>query len=142
MGTDERDVDASGDQWFERSVGGRLLEAIEPPALQIGDSRCEQKAQQGAESKDVFGIPAAVCMVAVGRNIALVVEQAVEDVQGFACCRRKRLGVERCVAIRDVGIELAPGLVAVVGVEPCCITTEAASPEELAIRRRDKAGAK
>ncbi len=142
VGADKRDVDASGDQRLEGSIAGRLLEAIEPSALQIGDSRCEHKSQQGAESKHVFGITAAICMVAANRNIALVVEQPVEDMQGFTCCRGNRLGVERRIAIREVGVELTPGLVAIVGVEPCCIATGATGSEELAVRRRDKAAAK
>jgi hypothetical protein len=45
-----------------------------------------------------IGIPAAIRMVATSRNIALVVEQPVQDMQGFTCCRRDRLGVEWRVA--------------------------------------------
>lgn len=33
MGADERDVDAAGDQRFERRVGGRLAKGVEPPAF-------------------------------------------------------------------------------------------------------------
>jgi len=39
MRADEQDVDASRDQRFERRVGGRLVEAVEASAFQIGDPR-------------------------------------------------------------------------------------------------------
>ena len=53
MGADERDVDASRDQRFERRVGGRLVEAVEASTFQIGDPRRELESQQGADRKDV-----------------------------------------------------------------------------------------
>ncbi len=141
MGADERDVDATGDQRFERRVDRRLSETVEPSAFQVRDPRRELKPQQGAECKDVVGLPSTIRVMTTNRHLALVVEQPIEDVQGFACCRGNHLGVERGIAVRDVGVELASWLVAVMGIETGCIATKAACPEELAVRRRGKAGA-
>jgi hypothetical protein len=65
MGADERDVDAAGDQRFERRVGRWLGEAVNPPALQVRDPRRELEPEQGTESEDVIGITTAIGVVAV-----------------------------------------------------------------------------
>jgi hypothetical protein len=44
MGADQRDIDAAGDQRFERRIGRRLGEAVEPAVLQIRDARREHRA--------------------------------------------------------------------------------------------------
>jgi hypothetical protein len=92
-------LDAPGDQRFERRIGRRLAEAIEPPALQIRDSRRELKPEQGTQGEGMVGIAAAVGVVATGHDLALVVEQPVKDIRGFAGGRRDHLGVERCIAV-------------------------------------------
>ena len=75
VGADQRDVDAAGDQRFERRIGRRLGEAVEPAVLQIRDARRELKAEQGAEREDVIGIAAAVGVVAADRDLALVIKR-------------------------------------------------------------------
>jgi hypothetical protein len=94
-GADERCVDAPGDEWFERRIGRRLAEAVETPALQIRDPRRELKPEQGAEGEDMVGIAAAISVVAPGRDLALVVQQPIEHMRGFAGDRRDHFGVER-----------------------------------------------
>ena len=81
----------------------------------------------------MIGLAAAIRVVTTSRHLALVIEQSVEDMQGFARRRCNHLGVERGIAIRNMGVELAAWLVAVVGVETGCIATEATGPEELAV---------
>ena len=71
MGTDQRDIDAAGDQRFECRVGRWLGEAVEPPVLQVGDARRELKAEQGEERKDMIGIAAAVSVVTADCDIAV-----------------------------------------------------------------------
>jgi hypothetical protein len=68
VSADQRNVDAAGDQRFERRIGRRLGEAIEPAVFQIRDSRRKLKAEQGKECEDV--IAAAVGVVAANREIA------------------------------------------------------------------------
>ncbi len=82
----------------------------------------------------MVGIAAAIGVVATGRDLALVVEQPVEDMRGFAGGRRNHLGVERCVAVGEVRVELDSGFIAVMGVDTAPVTAETAGPEELAVR--------
>ena len=115
---------------------------LETPALQIRDSRRELEPEQTAQREDMVGIAAAVGMVATGHDLALMVEQPVKDMRGFAGSRRDYLGVERCVAIGKVRVELDPGIIAVMGIDGACIAAEAAGPEELAVRGGGGAAAK
>ena len=50
----------------------------------------------------MFRIAAAIGVVAADRHIALVIQEAVKDMQGFACRRRDHLGVERGEAVGEV----------------------------------------
>ena len=84
MGADQCDVDASSDQRFERGIGRRPAEAIETPALQIRDTRCELKAEQRTQGEDMVGITTAIGVVTGGRDITLMIKQPVEDVHGFS----------------------------------------------------------
>ncbi len=134
MSANQGDVDAPGDQRFERGIGRRLAEAEETPVLQVRDPWRELEPEQGAEGEDMVGIAAAIGMVATGHDLALVIEQPVEDMRGFAGGRRDHLGVERCVAVGDVRVELDPGFITVMGIGAARVAPKAAGPEELAIR--------
>jgi hypothetical protein len=63
----------------------------------------------------VIGIPTTIRVVTMSRDVALVIEQPVENMQGFTCRRGNHLGVERGIAVREVGVELASWLIAVMG---------------------------
>src|SRR5271166_4664281 len=89
MDADQRDVDAAGDQRLDRRVGRWLGEAVEPPALQVRDPWRELEAQQREKSKNMLGITAAIGVVAADGDLALVIEQSVKDMQGFARRRPK-----------------------------------------------------
>src|SRR5438477_12496369 len=65
-------------------------------------------------------------MVAAGHDLALVVEQPVKNMCGFAGCRRNHLGVERCVAVGEVRVELDPGFIAIMGVDAARVAAETA----------------
>src|SRR5260370_8961472 len=90
----------------------------------------------------MVGIAAAIGMVAAGHDLALMVEQPVKDMRGFAGGRRNHLGVERCVAVGEVRVELDPGFIAVMSVDAARIAAETAGPEKLAVRRGRKTAAK
>ena len=75
------------------------------------------KPSKAAEGEDMVGIAAAIGVVAARRNVALVIEQRVQHMQRLARRRRDQLGVERCVAVGEVGVDLEARLVAVMGVE-------------------------
>jgi len=68
------------------------------------------------------------------RVATLVVEQCVEHVQRLARGGGDQLGVERRVAVRQVGIDLEAGSLAVMGVQAGGIAAEAGGLEELAVR--------
>jgi len=51
------------------------------------DSRRELEAEQGEKSKNMLGVTAAVGVAAADRDVALVIEQLVKGMQGFACRR-------------------------------------------------------
>jgi hypothetical protein len=74
MSADESHVDAPGDHWLQGRIVGRLAKAVEPPVFQSGNAGRELKAQQGAQSKDMFGVTAAISVVTPGRDFALMVE--------------------------------------------------------------------
>src|SRR5262249_52743808 len=78
MGADQRDVDAAGDQRFERRIGRGLGKAVEPAVLQVWDARRKLKAEQSEEREDVIGIATAVGVMAANRDLALVIQEAVE----------------------------------------------------------------
>ena len=91
-------------------IGGRLAEAVEAPVLQVRNARRELEAEQGAEREDMVGIAAAVGVVATGRDLALMIEQRIEHMQRLARRRRDQLGVERRVAVGEMGVDLEPRL--------------------------------
>ena len=134
MGADEFHVDAGSNHRLQRGIGGWLVEAIEPPMLQIRDTRCELQPDQRAQSEDVVGIAATIGMVSPCGNLALMIEQRVQHVERLARRRRNQLGVEGAKAIRDVGVSLEAGFVTVVGIQIGGGTTKPGSLEELAIR--------
>jgi hypothetical protein len=51
----------------------------------------------------MIGIAAAIGVVAASRDLALVIEQPIEHMRGFAGGRRDHLDVERCIAVGEVG---------------------------------------
>jgi hypothetical protein len=65
----------------------------------------------------MLGITATVGVVAANRDIALMIEQSVKDMQGFARRRRNHFRVEWGIAIGEVRVEFASGVVAVMGVD-------------------------
>jgi hypothetical protein len=107
---------------------------VEAPALQVGDPGREGEAEQRAQGEDVVGIAAAVGVVPRRGDLPLVIEQAIEHVDGLARRRRDYLGVERRVAVGEVGVELGARLVAEVGIEAGRVAAGVAGAEELAVR--------
>src|SRR6478752_14587 len=73
MGADQGGVDAPGDQRFERGIGCRLAETVEPPAFQVRNPRRKLEPQQAAKGANMIGIAAAIGVAAPGRDRALVI---------------------------------------------------------------------
>ena len=66
-------------------------------------------------------------------DLALVVEQRVQHVQGLARGGRDQLCVERRVTVGDVGVDLEAGSLTVMSIQTCGVAAEACSLEELAV---------
>src|SRR5271165_4444593 len=141
MGADQRHVDARGDERLERRIVRRLAEAVQSPAFQIRNARRKLKTKQRTQREDMIRIPAPIGVVADARDLALVIEQSVQDVQRLAGGRGDHLGVEGRMTIGDVRVELAAGLVPIVRVEARRIAAETASAEELSVGGRRGAAA-
>src|SRR3984893_7412970 len=90
----------------------------------------------------MVGIAAAIGMVAAGHDLALVVEQPVKDMRGFAGGRRNHLGVGPCVAVGEVRVAIDRGLICWMSVYAARVAAETAGPEKLAVRRGRKTAAK
>nr|BAM13942.1 hypothetical protein [Pseudomonas sp. K-62] len=135
MGADEGHVDPAADQGGQGRMVGRLAEAVEAPFRQVGDARCELEAQERAEREDMLGVAAAVGVVPADRDLAAVMEQGIEHVQGLAGGGRDGLREERPVAVRQVGIDLEAGLGTVMGVAASGGTALACRGEELPVGR-------
>ena len=101
--------------------------------LEGGNARRELEAEQGTKRKDVVGIAAAIGVVAAEWHFALVIEQRVQHMQRLAVGRRDQLGEERRVTVRQVGVDLEPGLVAVMTVKAAGVPAEAGRLEELPV---------
>ena len=135
MGANQIDVDPPGDQRFERRIIGRLAETVETPVLQVRNAWRELEAEQGAEREDVIGFTAAVRVMAADLDLALMIEQRVQDMQRLARRRRDHFREEWSVAVGKVSVGLEARLLAVMCVETARVTAGTARLEELAIRR-------
>jgi len=62
-----------------------------------------------------------------------MVEQRVQHMQRLACGSRDQLAVEGAVAVREMRVDLEPGLLAIVSIEVAGVTTEACGLEELTV---------
>ena len=73
----------------------------------------------------MLGIAAAVGVVPLRYDVALVIEQRVEHMQRLARGCGDQLGVERSIAIREVGVDLEARPLAVMRVQAPGVTTKA-----------------
>ena len=106
MRLDEAYVDPAGDHRLQRGIGGRLTEAVEPAMLEIRDTRCELESQKGAEREDMVGITAAIGVMPPRRDLALIVEQRIQNVQRLACGCRDQFCEGRPLSVRHVRVDL------------------------------------
>jgi hypothetical protein len=95
-----------------------VAKRVSAPVLQAGNAGRELEAKQGAQSKDMIGIAAAIGVVMPECDFALMVEQRIQHMQRLARGGRDQLAVGRTIAIREMRVDLEPGLLAVVDVAP------------------------
>ena len=129
MGADQGDIDAPGDHWFQRRIGGRLAEAVEAPVLQVRECAARTGSRASVQSAKTWSeSPPPSVWWRRAADLALVIEQRVQHMQRLARRRRDQLGVEGPVAVREVRVDLEARLLAVVGVETAGVAAEAARP--------------
>ena len=73
-------------------------------------------------------------MVAANRDVALVIEQSVTDMQSLVRRRGDHFGVERGIAVGEVRVALASGVIAVMDIDATGIAAKATGRDELAVR--------
>src|SRR4051812_50223424 len=78
--------------------------SIEPALGEVGDARGEPEAEEMREPEHMVGHPTPIRVMGDDAEVRLVVEQAVDDVDGLAGGRDRRGGGGR-VAGRGGGVE-------------------------------------
>ena len=114
----------------------RVSEDIEPSIGEIADARREAEAQEAAQAEHMVDGAGGVGVMLANIERAFVMQQAVENMRRLAGVGGDDLGVERRIAIGDMGVELHARLRAVFGVVVGARFAVAAGPEKLAVRRR------
>ena len=97
--------DGAADQGSEPGIAGRLLQGIEAPVLEVADARREAGAEQMAHREDLVGVAFGFHAVLLDVEASLVVNQAVEDVDGLPYGGVYDLGAEGGVLVGDVSVE-------------------------------------
>ena len=104
MGRDQLFVDAPGDERFEHRPSACWSKGVEAPLCQVGNARGEIEAEQICQGEVVIADGAAIGVVGRDAQVGFVVEQAVDDIGGFAG-GRDRDRVVRRLARRQVRVE-------------------------------------
>ena len=96
---------SAADQRIERFVGRARANDIEPAVGEVADARREAESQQMAEAEHMIDRAGGVGVVLADVDRAFVVHEPVENVRGLAGIGGDDFGIERRVAIGDVGVE-------------------------------------
>ena len=129
-------VDHAADQGIERFVSLARVDDIEPSVGEVANARREAESQEVAEAEHMIDRAGGVGVVLANVDRAFMVHEPVEDMRGLAGVRGDDLGIERRVAVGDVGVELHARFRAVFGVVVSAGLAMSAGAEELAVRRR------
>jgi hypothetical protein len=132
---DDAQVDNAPDQRIEGPIIRAGSGDIEPAVGEVANARREAESQEVAEAEHVIDGASRVGVVLTDIERAFVVHEAVENMGGLAGVGGDDLGIERRVAVGDMGVELYPRLGAVFGVVVGARLPVPAGAEELAIRR-------
>ena len=125
----------AADQGIERFVSRARADDIEPPVGEVADARREAESKQVAEAEHVIDRAGGVGVVLADVDRAFMMQEPVENMCGLAGVRRDDLGIERRIAIGDVGVEFHARLGAVFGVVVGARFSMSAGSKELAVRR-------
>jgi hypothetical protein len=90
----ESSVDRCTDVACQRRIGIGLLEGVEFPALDVAQPGREALADQGEQRKDMIAGATGIGKQLLDLQDSVVVEQAVEDIDGLALGRADRQNAE------------------------------------------------
>src|SRR5205085_7688110 len=93
VGCDQLFVNAPGDKRFEHRPSACWSKGVEAPLCQVGNARGEIEAEQISQGEVVIADGAAIGVMSSDAQVGLVVEQAVDDIGGFAGRRVRRLRI-------------------------------------------------
>ena len=137
MGANSLDVQpVAADHRLEHVVTGFALGNKQLGVAQVADTRREAKAQHVHQTEDVIGEACRVGVVFFDAQVGLVIQKPIEHVSRIAHADINHLGAERCVLVRNVGVEGAPWLGAVFWVDMTGALGPASSSKVLTVRRR------
>jgi len=131
---DERCVDRRADMVGQRRVGIGLLEGVELPVLDVAQPWCEALADQGEQREYMIAGAAGISEQLFDFQNCVVVEQAVEDIDGFALGRAYRQNAEVAVLIGKPAVELRSRLATIVQIDIVSLGGPVAGPEEVPVR--------
>ena len=131
---DDAEIDNAANQRIERFVARACADDIKPAVGEIADTWRKQESQELAKTEHVIDRAGGVGVVLADVDRAFVVHEPVENMRRLAGVRRDDLGMERRVAIGDVGVELYPRLGAIFGVIVGARLAMSAGAEKLTVR--------
>ena len=102
-----------GDRWPRPHVG----EQMQAPVPDVGDTWGETKTKEMTQGKHMVGNAPSIGVMALDREVCAMMEQTIENMRGLACPGGDDRGMERRVAIRDMGIEGNGGFAALVWID-------------------------
>lgn len=130
---DECRVDRCADMVGQRRIGIGLLEGVEFPVLDIAQTGREALADQGKQRKDMVTGATGIGKQFFDLQNRVVIEQAVEDIDGLALGRTDRQNAEVAILVRESAVEFRARLVAVMEIDVTPLGSPIASPEELPV---------
>lgn len=121
------------DERCKRRILGLPFGHVQAPIGQVTDVRCESKSQAVAQKENMVSKSECVSRVLFDADVGLVVQQSIEYVRGVSDGGADDLGVERRIAIGDVGIERESWLSAVPQIDGAGVLTAATDRIALAV---------
>ena len=119
---------------LEGRVGICGLEGVQAPVLEIAQPRRDTLSSQCKQTEDMIAGAAGIDVMLVDFDPALVSVEPVQHIDGFILGGAHRQDVEMAVLVGNPGVELAPGIAAVMNVDVAAPGAPAGGSEELAVR--------
>ena len=126
-------IEALPEERSQLPVSGAGLESIELPVRKPGDARLKAEAEQMHHREYDVGHPAAIDMKSRDFCRTLMAENPVERMDGLACGAGNHSLMERCVTVRNGGVNLDDRITAIMGVDGATAFTWSTEVEMLAI---------